>query len=56
MPLSTTPRRAGSRPGTLVVTPAPDLPITLGKAMAQAGHAGMIAGRAAGRRRPFGAA
>jgi peptidyl-tRNA hydrolase len=28
--------------GTLVVTPAPDLPITLGKAMAQAGHAGMI--------------
>lgn len=28
--------------GTLVVYPAPDLLITLGKAMAQAGHAGMI--------------
>ena len=28
--------------GTLLVHPVPDLPITLGKTMAQAGHAGMI--------------
>lgn len=39
--------------GTLVVHPAPDLPITLGKAMAQAGHAGMIvAALLAGDQRP----
>lgn len=29
--------------GTLLITPAPGVPMTLGKAMAQAGHAGMIA-------------
>jgi peptidyl-tRNA hydrolase len=37
------PERAAVPAGTLVVHPAPNLPITLGKAMAQAGHAGMIA-------------